>query len=157
MHCKRFHRIKNSRGFTLIEVIVSLVVAGILGAMLITFMGSDVVQSANPVILAQNGAYLNEIMENMTADYKNLLSTDSSPMSTFMTNVGAEGTQQNRYSVADGSRPYTIVDRHGIQFAATGSPVTETGDNTNPPNILKVTIRYPAGTGGMTLTALFTK
>ena len=156
MHCRRFRRIKNSRGFTLLEVIISLIVAGILAAILVTFMGS-VVRSTNPVILAQNGAYLNEIMENMTSDYKNLMSTSSSPMSTFMTNIGAEGTQQNRYSLADGSRPYTIVDRHGITFAATGSPVTETADNTNPPNILKVTIRYPAGTGGMTVTALFTQ
>jgi prepilin-type N-terminal cleavage/methylation domain-containing protein len=63
-------RFKNSRGFTLIEVIVSLVVAGILGAMLVTFMSSGVMQSANPVIIAQNGTYLNAIMDKMTADYR---------------------------------------------------------------------------------------
>ena len=55
MHCRRFRRIKNSRGFTLLEVIISLIVAGILAAILVTFMGS-VVRSTNPVILAQNGA-----------------------------------------------------------------------------------------------------
>ncbi|MBA4395899.1 MAG: hypothetical protein C0394_00695 [Syntrophus sp. (in: bacteria)] len=157
MHCKRFrNRIKDSRGFTLIEVIISLIVASILGVMLVSFMGSAVMQSGNPVLLAQNGAFLNQIMENMTSDYKYILSTDGSPMATFMTHVGAEGTSQNRYSVPDGSRPYTIVDNHGITFAASGSPVTETPDSSIPPKILKVTIRYPAGAGGMTLTALFT-
>lgn len=154
MRSVKFKRIKNSGGFTLIEVIVALIVASILGTMLISFMGSNVVQSANPVIMAQNGSYLNQIMENMTADYKNLLSTGANPMTTFMSNIGAEGSSQTRYS--DVNHPYTIVDRHGITFGS-GSPVTETADATNPPNILKVTIRYPAGTEGMTLTALYTK
>ena len=156
MHCRQFRWRKNSRGFTLIEVIITLIVAGIIAAMLFVFMG-NVVRSSNPVLQAQNGAYLNEIMENMTSDYKYLLANSSSPMATFITNVGSEGTQQNRYSLADRSRPYTIVENHGITFAAAGSPVTETLDNTNPPSILKVTIQYPAGIGGMKLTALFTK
>lgn len=154
MKSVRFNRNKISSGFTLIEVIVTLIVASILGTMLVTFMGSNVMQSANPVIMAQNGSYLNQIMENMTADYKRILSTASNPMATFMANVGAEGSSQTRYS--DDAHPYTIVDRHGITFGP-GSPVTETADASATPNILKVTIRYPAGTGGMTLTALFTK
>ena len=154
MRHERLKRTKNSGGFSLIEVIVALIVASILGTMLVTFMGSNVMQSANPVIMAQNGSYLNQIMENMTADYKNLLSTNPNPMAAFMSNVGAEGSSQTRYS--DDNHPYAIVDRHGITFGS-GSPVTETLDATNPPNILKVTVRYPAGTEGMTLTALFTK
>lgn len=147
-------KIKNNGGFTLLEVIISLIVASILGVMLVSFMGSTVVQSANPVILAQNGAYLNQIMENMTSDYKYLLSTDGTPMATFIAHVGAEGTSQTLYS--DAQHPYTVVVNHGITFAALGSPVTETLDNSVPPKILKVTIRYPAGTEGLTLTTLFT-
>ena len=84
MHCRCFNRIRNSRGFTLIEVIVSLVVAAILGTIIYTFIGSTVVQSANPVLLAQKGAYLNGIIENMTGDYKLLMATSTSPMDTFI-------------------------------------------------------------------------
>lgn len=136
------------KGFTLLEVIVGLVVLAVMAAMLVTFMGTGVVQSANPVLLAQNGAYINQIVENMSADYKYLMSTNASPLSTFITRVGAEGSSQTQYS--DGSHPYTIVDNHRISFP-TGSPVTESPDGSG--KILKVTVRYK----GLTLTALFTE
>lgn len=138
---------KGRRGFTLIEVIVSLIVASILAAMLASFMGTTVMQSANPVVLAQNGAYLNQIMENMTADYKYLMKTSATPLTTFIANVGTEGSSDNtRY--ADASHQYTVVDNHRITFG-TGSPSTETPDAAG--KILKVTIQYQ----NLTMTALF--
>jgi len=149
MHCKGFRgRMKDARGFTLIEVIVSLVVASILGVMLVTFMGSTVVQSANPVILAQNGAYLNQIMENISSDYKYLMNTSKTPLTTFIANIGAEGTTQTSY--ADPTHSYTVVDNHRISFPS-GSPATEQPDGTG--KILKVTIKYQ----NLTVTALFTE
>lgn len=149
MHCKRFHRrMKDAKGFTLIEVIVSLIVASILGVMLVTFMGSTVVQSANPVVLAQNGTFLNQIMENVSADYKFLMNTSATPLTTFITRVGAEGTSQTYY--ADPSHSYTVVDNHLISFTS-GSPATEQPDGAG--KILKVTIKYQ----NLTVTALFTE
>ena len=141
-------RMKNGGGFTLIEVIVSLIVASILGAMLVSFMGSSMMQSGNPVLLAQNGAYLNEIMENMGADYKYLMATSATPLTTFIANVGAEGTSQSRY--ADVSHPYTIINNHRISFPS-GSPVTEQTDSAG--KILKVTLQYRT----LSVTALFTE
>ena len=141
-----FKRTKKNGGFTLIEVIVSLIVAAILGTILVTFMGSSVVQSANPVFLAQNGAYLNGIMENMTGDYKLLMATSSTPMTTFIANVGGEGTQQTHYA----SNQYTVVNNHRISFPA-GTPAAETADNAG--KILKVTIQYQT----LSATALFTE
>ena len=149
MHSKRFrNKIVGRNGFTLLEVIISLILASILGVMLVSFMGSTVVQSANPVLLSQNGAYLNQIMENMGADYKYLMATSSTPLTTFIANVGAEGTSQTRY--ADSSHPYTVVDNHRITFPS-GSPVTEQTDGAG--KILKVTIQYRT----LTVTALFTE
>jgi prepilin-type N-terminal cleavage/methylation domain-containing protein len=148
MHYEGFRRVKESGGFTLIEVIVSLTVASILSAMLVSFMGSNVVQSANPVLLAQNGAYLNQIMENMGSDYKYLMATSTAPLTTFIANVGAEGTSQSHY--ADVSHPYTVVHNHRISFPS-GSPVTEQTDSTG--KILKVTIQYRT----LSVTALFTE
>ena len=149
MHCKRFrNKIIGRNGFTLLEVIISLILASILGVMLVSFMGSTVVQSANPVLLSQNGAYLNQIMENMGADYKYLMGTSTTPLTIFIARVGAEGTSQTRYS--DGSHPYTIVDNHRITFPS-GSPVTEQTDGAG--KILKVTIQYRT----LSVTALFTE
>lgn len=137
-----------NRGFTLLEVIIALVVASILAAMLVSFMGSGVVQSVNPVLQARNGAYLNQIMENMTADYKYLMSTDATPLNTFSTRVGDVNASRTQYS--DAQHPYTIVEKHRISFPS-GSTVTEQV-NANG-KILKVTIRYQ----DLTLTALFTE
>lgn len=149
MHCKRFrNKTKDGKGFTLIEVIVSLVVASILGVMLVSFMGSNVVRSANPVLLAQNGAYLNQIMENLSADYKFLMTTSTTPLAAFIANVGAEGTSQTRY--ANSSNPYTVVHNRRISFPS-GSPVTEQPDNVG--KILKVTLQYRT----LSVTALFTE
>jgi prepilin-type N-terminal cleavage/methylation domain-containing protein len=149
MQCKHFRgRMKNRRGFTLIEIVVSLIVASILGVILVSFMGSNVMQSANPVLLSQNGAYLNQIMENMGADYKYLMATSATPLTAFITNVGAEGSSQTRY--ADISHPYTVVHNHRISFPS-GSPVTEQTDNAG--KILKVTVQYRT----LSVTALFTE
>jgi prepilin-type N-terminal cleavage/methylation domain-containing protein len=139
---------KSGRGFTLLEVIVALIVASILGAMLVNFMGSNMMQSANPIIYAQNGAFLNQILENMTADYKNLLRTSATPMATFISRIGAEGTSQSYY--ADVSHPYTVVNNHRISFPA-GSPATEQADGSG--KILKVTVEYRT----MSITALFSE
>jgi len=147
-HMKPKRNWERGRGFTLLEVIVGLIVVSIMAAMLVTFMGTGVVQSANPVLLAQHGSYINQIMENMSADYKYLMSTDASPLNTFSTRVGSEGSSRTQYS--DGSHPYTIVDNHRISFGS-GSPVTEVADGSG--KILKVTVRYQ----GLTLTALFTE
>lgn len=155
MHCRCFNRIRDSRGFTLIEVIVSLVVAAILGTIIYTFIGSTVVQSANPVLLAQKGAYLNGIIENMTGDYKLLMATSTSPMATFIGKIGVENTGELRSVYSDGlacssnaTHCYTIVDNHRISFPP-GTPATETADNAG--KIIKVTVKYQ----GLSVTALF--
>jgi prepilin-type N-terminal cleavage/methylation domain-containing protein len=137
---------KNTIGFTLIEVIVAIVILGIMATMLVTFMNASVTRSAEPVLIAQRGAYLNSIMENMTADFKELMATDESPMATFRSRVGAAGTSQTYYS--KNNYPYTVVEQHRISFPS-GNSVTEQVDGNG--KTLKVTIDYQ----GLILTALF--
>jgi len=141
MHCRRLHRFINDRGFTLIEVIVSLVLAGILATMLVSFMGSNVVQSANPVIMAKNSAYLNEIMENMTIDYKyQMVTSPTNGLANFKGRV--ESTSPLYYGSG-----YTVVTAY-TQFPA-GNNVSETTPTAN--TVLKVTVTYK----NLTVTALF--
>ena len=96
MLCMKIIKIKNSSGFTLLEVIISLIVAGIFAAMLVSFMGTGMMNSAKPVILAQDGNYLNSIMENMYADYKyqmlNAALNAQTPSSAFTTFEGHVNT-----------------------------------------------------------------
>ena len=74
---------RNEKGFTLLEIIVTLIVAAIMGAMLVQFMGTSMIRSAEPVVRVQQGFSLNEAMEKMTADFKKLLAQDTTPLATL--------------------------------------------------------------------------
>ena len=59
----------NSRGFTLIEIIVTLVIISVLGTMIYTFFGQAFSESMNSISQLKKSVYLHKIMENITADY----------------------------------------------------------------------------------------
>ncbi|OPL15164.1 MAG: hypothetical protein AVO39_01820 [delta proteobacterium MLS_D] len=138
-----------SGGFTLIEVIVSLVVAALLGTLLVNFISGTVAKSVQPVLQAQQGSYLYSIMENMTADYNNLFLADDDPLDEFQDRVGDEDTTQTRYS--EDGHEYTVVRNRRISFDGAGTTVTEQTDSSG--KILKVTINYR----GLSLTSLFSE
>ena len=79
MSDRKIYKMNNKKGFTLLEVIVSIIVAAILGTMLVAFMRTGVLHSADPVAIAKNGSYLNEIMESMVADYTSIQTTTPGP------------------------------------------------------------------------------
>ncbi len=65
-------RMVNSRrnGFTLIEVIVSIAMAAILGTMLMQFIGSNLSRSAQMIESTEAGFRLKTTMEKITRDYR---------------------------------------------------------------------------------------
>ena len=134
-------------GFTLIEVIVGLVLAAILGTMLVTFMGNNLSDSAQIVNNVAKTYKLDAVMENFTARYKNLLVTDATPLATLSNNVGTSGTVYNN---AYGS--YKVKKNGYITINCTGKNCTESNGGAS---ILKVTITDPTDT--QTVTALFTQ
>lgn len=141
--------LKNKAGFTLIEVIVSLIVAGFLGAMLVAFMGTGMMHSANPVVIAQNGTYLNAIMDKMTSDYVYNMSharATGASRTTGFNNFIANLDQPNYYS--DNSHPYAVAKQ---RIAFTGDPPQETNDSSS--KVMKVTITYR----DLSATTLFTE
>lgn len=150
---KRSHRVKNNKGFTLLEVIVSLVVAALLGAMLVQFMGTGLMKSYNPVILAQNGTYLNRIMEKMTSDYKYYISygalngqSPATAYANFNTNVGTASDSVTKTYYSDAQHPYYVLANNTITFSGGTEASASSG-------IHKITIKYQ----DLTATALFTE
>lgn len=87
--------IHRSRGFSLIEIIITLVVLAIAGAMLATFMGPGITRSTDPLRALQNDAELQAVMENMIADQRANHSADTAALGTFSTAVGASGSDQS--------------------------------------------------------------
>lgn len=160
MLCLKISKVKNNGGFTLIEVIISLVVAGIFAAMLASFMGTSMMRSANPVINAQYGNYLNSIMENMYSDYKyqmyNAVLNGQTPQTAYSV-FDSHVNTANYYS--DASHPYTVTKKT-ISF--TGNPPQEIEDANSKIHKITITIQYENYTqsspfNNLSVTQIFTE
>ena len=130
---------KNRPGFTLLEVIVAMTLAAIMAAMLVPYMGTILVNSTEPVIMVQRNATLTRVMENMATDYKALMATDLTPLTTLTSRI------QNGND-PDTSDPfygyYSVVECQERELVS--------GENSR---VLWVTI----ASGNQHLTALFTQ
>jgi prepilin-type N-terminal cleavage/methylation domain-containing protein len=63
---------RNSQpGFTLLEIIITLILASILGTMMYSYFGSAFIGSSTPIARLNKAFHLHEAMENITADYNN--------------------------------------------------------------------------------------
>jgi len=131
------------RGFSLLEIVVSLIVSAFLGTIFVTYLGTSLMKSAEPVVMIQEGYSLGQVMESMTADYKQLLITDETPLTTFENNVVNGNVPEND--------PYygTYTVQTGYILFSGGNEVSDTDEN----RILKVNITN----SDQSLVALFTK
>jgi hypothetical protein len=71
-------RKKRPQGFTLVEVIVIIIVAGFLGALVVNLMGTQLLRSATPVTSAQDAAQAEGIMEQVVAYYSDNVNNNTS-------------------------------------------------------------------------------
>lgn len=68
----------NRKGFTLLEIIVTLVIVAVVGTMVFTFLRGTVVPSSEPVFMVQDLAEAQGIMEENAAAYSKYLSGEYS-------------------------------------------------------------------------------
>jgi len=129
-------KIGTKNGFTLLEVIIAMIVAAILGAILLEFMGHMVQKSYQPVAMARENMALNEIVEKMNADYKKRLFLSPYPLVGFKSDVEAGNTALPLPYYGDYS-----VTTSWIAFDGTGQEIADTNP-TDPfhQRILKVTV-----------------
>ncbi|HOI74723.1 MAG TPA: type II secretion system protein [Syntrophales bacterium] len=138
-----FRRFHGEDGFSLVELIVTLVIAAILGTLLVVYMGTGITKSGIPVIWVKQEFTVFKVMERVTADYQAALKTTPFNLATFASQIDTATKVNARYgSDIDSS---TVVS---TAFPADGG--TETGTD---PNIIKVTLRK----GDQSVTALFTQ
>lgn len=133
-------------GFTLIEVVITLVIGSILGTILLFSMRTTVSSSGEPIVRAKNMLALNKVMENIVADYNQQVASSSLNLSFFKTGIGAENSDQN-----NGYGVYIVGANHFIKFD--GSRTEQVIAGADPQDTLKVTIRDASGG---TVTEIFT-
>lgn len=126
----------SQQGFTLIEIIITLVVFAILSTILVTVMGTSVINSGQPVSRLQQTMTLQQTMENIRANFSAV-----SDLSLLKSAIGT-GQQDNDYGT------YEVMDNRYIKFTGHNEAAGVAADG-----ILKVSIKDQGS--GLVLTELF--
>jgi prepilin-type N-terminal cleavage/methylation domain-containing protein len=135
---------KPKAGFTLIEVIVSIVLASIVGVIFLTYMGTQLTHSSDPVNLARDEGVAEMWMERIMSDY--VQEMNAATFATALATLFARDYTAGPYNMPAGvtlTRTYVTYDAGGNEVAVTGG-----GTSRN----LKVTIQGR----GYGLTAILT-
>ena len=81
----RIQSFKKIRGFTLIEVIITITLFALVAAMIAPFMGTMMTRSSEPVVYVQESLAIGQVMANLMADYKKEVDADTLDLDTFKT------------------------------------------------------------------------
>jgi len=135
----------NEQGFTLIEIIVTIVVAAILSSMFLQFMGTTLTGSVEPFIRVGDTLKLNGTMEGIKAHYHEIIADAPSSLDDFKSAIQDGNDVENDPYFGD----YLVAYSDYITFDSGGIEIT--GGN----RILKVTISDTRGE--QKVTALFAR
>jgi len=133
-----------SNGFTLLEVIITLLVASILGTMIYTFLGTSITKSGIPVNLVREDFEFVSVLEKITDDYRQEIETAgaSFDLAAFVSTIDSATKVNALYG--------STVDSVTIVSTAFDASGNETGSDNN---IKKVTLQQ----GDSILTVLLTQ
>ena len=140
---------RSGKGFTLIELIASLVIIGVLGSMLALFLGESATKAGQSLIWLDSPLRLNTVMANIVADYRQNFTADLQALQLKLANPSASGFGD--YLLAPGGN-------HFVKFVG-GAAVDINSDPSDPEygKYLKVAIRpTDESRASETLTHLFT-
>ena len=97
----------NKNGFTLLEIIITLVLVSILGAMFVQFMGPQLTGSPFQVLRVKSQYELIDEIERLTGIYRDELQKDTLVINTFKT------THVDTSSYNDSSQVITVTTSGG--------------------------------------------
>jgi prepilin-type N-terminal cleavage/methylation domain-containing protein len=133
-----------SNGFTLVEIIVTIVVAGILGVIFVQLMGTALEASWNTVEIVRDESNSEGVMERIIADYVEDINKDLDALGNIVTNYNGQ--------TIDG---ITITTQY-IVFDAGGNEVAS-GSSDNLKVVLQASGQVsPAITGRYSMTTILT-
>jgi type II secretory pathway pseudopilin PulG len=135
--------LKEASGFSLLELVITIVLAGFVMMMISPFFQSGITESHRPALRLQDAVALQRAMENMNGAY-GMSNKTTTALQTLSTSIGAVGSSFNNQYGA-----YQVLENGYISFNGGGNE--QSGGTT----ILKVTICSTANPGTQ-LTQLFT-
>ena len=153
------HPLKQCRGFTLIEVIVTIVVSAVLAVMLMQMMQGHTWRSYWPITKLDQGLIIREAMEQISADYRNLLISDAQPLVTLQNRIQNGANPPNGYWFG---QPYSaaiaVVDNYCFDMnrddeVPPGEHNIHSTCSHPEDTLLKVTLSYD----NQSLTAIFAR
>jgi len=74
-------------GLTLLEIVISFILAAFIGSMLIEYLGSSLTRGSEAVVMVQDEFSLNGVVEKITADYVNDYLKGAFTFDTFKSNI----------------------------------------------------------------------
>jgi prepilin-type N-terminal cleavage/methylation domain-containing protein len=137
-------RFKHSPGFTLIELIATIALAGVVMVMILPFFQSGITDSHRPARWLQDAVTVQRAMENMNGAYGKIATKDSAALQALSNNIGPAGSS---FSNLFGT--YAVLENGFITFNGAGN------EQAGSTVMLKVTI-CSTTTPGHQLTQLFT-
>lgn len=141
-----------SYGFTLLELILTIVLFGIVSLMAVSFFSKGVTRTDIPLTQLQADAQLQLVLENMiqaATGYTNDLPG-------FNTTLGSSGSSSTAYGYVNGTAnrvSYYLADKRFVCPDANSSFATA---NANVNQFLLVTIK-PSAASGISLTYIFSQ
>lgn len=131
----------NNSGFTLIELIITIVVAGILGTVVYTLIFAHSKSSVQPLLMLKQNGIIIDAMERVNAHYRSLIEQSNLNLDDFKNDIA---------DVVHSVDPSISVDTKYIVFDATNK---ETADSSGEHKFLKVVLKKD----NITLVNLYTQ
>ncbi len=120
-------------GFTLIEVIVTIVVGAIVGVVFFVYMGDQLTHSSDPIDITRNEGVAEMWMERIMSDY--VQEMNAATYTTALATIYARNYTAGIYNM-----PASVtLTRTYVTYDAGGNEVAVTGGGTS--NNLKVTVK----------------
>ena len=146
-------QLHNHRGFTLVEVIVTIIVSSILAVLLMQVMKGHISRSIWPLEKMDEGLALHDVMDQITADYRRLLISDLQPIVALQAKIDAGGAPGGYWSGQPHAASMQVVDNYCLDLNKSGESNAHQNCVHPTDHLLKVTL----SNGTQSMTALFSR
>jgi prepilin-type N-terminal cleavage/methylation domain-containing protein len=136
--------LNQNSGFTLIELVMTIALAGLVMLMIMSFFQSGITTSPRPAQWLQDAMTVQRAMESINGAYGKILTKNTAALQSLSTTIGPAGSSNNNLFGV-----YNVLENQFITFKNNGDE--QSGGTT----ILKVTICSPSNPGNQ-LTQLLT-